>query len=320
MKLSKLYTKAVEVGMANDPRGAKTVEKQLEAVAKKRESLKGFHKEFFDPEALTNPYSDSRILYGDVNTEVQAFMVGIDMEVGELVLADRLRESGRKLDLVWSHHPSGRALAALHDVMKMQADIHAELGIPISAAEALIDERFKEIERRLMPGNHTRAADAARLLDIPLMCTHTPSDNMVATFLQKMFNEEQPYLLSDVVDLVMEIPEYRNHARQSGQLPAILLGAKDRKAGKIFVDMTGGTSGNKKIYEKLAASGVNTIVGMHMGDDHRKEAQNHHVNVVIAGHIASDTLGMNLLIDALQKANRKKFTIYQASGFFRVER
>jgi hypothetical protein len=320
MKLGKLFKKAIEVGIKHDPRGKETVTKQLEATAKKYESMKGFHKEFFDTQMLTNPYSDSRVLNGDPETDIQAIMVGIDMDPGELVLADHLRKSGKPLDLVWAHHPSGRALAALHDVMKMQADIHAELGIPISAAEALIDERFKEIERRLMPGNHTRATDAAKLLNIPFMCTHTPSDNMVAVFLQKMLDEKKPYLLSDVIELLMEIPEYRNHAAMSGQLPAIFVGAKDRKAGRIFVDMTGGTSGNKKVYARLATSGVNTIVGMHMGDDHRKEAREHHVNVVIAGHIASDVLGMNLLIDALQKANRKKFIVHEASGFKRVQR
>ena len=65
--------------------------------------------------------------------------------------------------------------------------------------------------------------------------------------------------------------------------------------------MTGGTSGSKETLEKLSQSGVGTIVGMHMSEDHRKEAEKHHLNVVIAGHIASDTLGLNLLLDALEK-------------------
>ena len=38
---------------------------------------------------------------------------------------------------------------------------------------------------------------------------------------------------------------------------------------------------------------------MHISEDHRKEAGKHHINVVIAGHIASDNLGMNLLLDGL---------------------
>ena len=38
---------------------------------------------------------------------------------------------------------------------------------------------------------------------------------------------------------------------------------------------------------------------MHISDEHKKEAEKHHINVVIAGHIASDNLGMNLLLDSV---------------------
>ena len=65
--------------------------------------------------------------------------------------------------------------------------------------------------------------------------------------------------------------------------------------------MTGGTSGPKAIYQKLAQEGFGTIVGMHMNEDHKKEAEASQINVVIAGHIASDSLGMNLVFDQLRE-------------------
>ena len=57
---------------------------------------------------------------------------------------------------------------------------------------------------------------------------------------------------------------------------------------------------------------------MHMSEDHFKYAKDEHVNVVIAGHIASDALGMNLLLDELEKAG--KFDIIPCSGFVRIKR
>ena len=63
--------------------------------------------------------------------------------------------------------------------------------------------------------------------------------------------------------------------------------------------MTGGTSGSKNIYEKLSQAGIGTIVGMHISEEHRKKAEENHVNVVIAGHISSDNLGLNLILDEL---------------------
>ena len=65
--------------------------------------------------------------------------------------------------------------------------------------------------------------------------------------------------------------------------------------------MTGGTEGPKPIMEKLADRGVGTIVGMHMGQDLRKTAEDNHIHVIIAGHIFSDSLGVNLLLDELER-------------------
>jgi len=55
-----------------------------------------------------------------------------------------------------------------------------------------------------------------------------------------------------------------------------------------------------------------------MSEDHRKEAEKHHLHVVIAGHISSDTLGLNLLLDVLEK--RAPLSVVDFSGFKRIRR
>ena len=84
-----------------------------------------------------------------------------------------------------------------------------------------------------------------------------------------------------------------------------------------MVDMTGGTSGPVDSLGKLAAAGVGTIVGMHMGEEHRKRAKEEKMNVVIAGHVSSDSLGMNLIIDQYE---RQGVQVIACSGFTRVSR
>jgi hypothetical protein len=317
VKLRDLYEKAIQTGIKNDPRGEELIGKELAARKKDYDGLKDADKEFFDTESLTNPYSDSRILNGTGEEDIKSALVGIDIEGPEVMLAHALREKGEPIDLMLAHHPEGRAYATLYDVMGMQADILGRFGVPISVAEDLMDKRIKEVERRLMPANHTRAVDAARLLEIPFMCMHTLTDNMVATYLQKRLDEEKPYRISDVMDLLHSIPEYQE-ARRQGAGPKALIGSERRTAGKIFVDMTGGTGGSKDIFKSISSSGINTIVGMHIGEEHRKEAEKHHVNVVIAGHISSDTLGINLMLDELSKEEPLK--IYDCSGFKRISR
>ena len=317
MILRDLYQKAIETGIMNDPRGRDAVLAELKRAEKDFQELKQEDKDLFDSEALKNPYSDSRILYGTGSEEVRRVLVGIDIEVGEVVLADRLRQRGEKIDLLISHHPEGGAFANLAAVMYMQSDILSRFGVPINIAEALMEGRAKEIERRLMPVNHSRAVDAARLLDVPFVCLHTPADNMVALFLQKLFDEQAPFRLSDVVDLLNTIPEYRT-ALKMGAGPKVLQGDKNRRAGKIFVDMTGGTEGSKDIFRSLTTGGVNTIVGMHISEEHRKEAEKNHLNVVIAGHISSDNLGLNLLLD--ETIGGSDVEVLACSGFNRFSR
>ena len=82
--------------------------------------------------------------------------------------------------------------------------------------------------------------------------------------------------------------------------------------------MTGGTEGAKDIFQSLVNSGVNTVIAMHLSEDHRKEAEKHHLNVVIAGHISSDNLGINLMLDEIQK--KDTLNVIPCSGFWRYSR
>ncbi len=316
MRIKDLYEKAYKRGIELDPRGADEVAIELERANKDFSELKEKDKEFFDRESLVNPYSDTRVLYGDPERELKRVMMGIDMEVGEVLLADRLGERGKPIDLIIAHHPEGKPMAALYDVMGMQSGILYKYGVPVNVAEDIMDERIKEVQRRLMPVNHNRAVDAARLLDIPFMCMHTPTDNAVTTYLQNIFDEKKPTYVSDVIDILKEIPEYAGASAETLG-PKVLTGSPRRKVGKIFVDMTGGTGGSKKAFEKLSQAGVSTIVGMHIGEDHRKEAEKNHINMVIAGHISSDNLGVNLMLDHVLDPDVE---VVAASGFRRVVR
>ncbi|MBU4532035.1 MAG: NGG1p interacting factor NIF3 [Eubacteriales bacterium] len=316
MKLQEIYELVVQRGIDVDPRGRETVEKELEKARQKYEELKADEREEFDTDKLSNPYSDTRILYGDPGHEVASVLVGVDMEVGEVVLADRLSEKGQKIDLIISHHPEGKALAALHDVMHLQEDVLANYGVPINVAQGIMSSRISEVRRGLMPLNHNRAVDAARVLDIPMMCVHTPADNQVVSFLQKIIDERQPETLKDIVKILKEQPEYAQAVRLNAG-PFIVIGSPERKAGKVWVDMTGGTGGSEDAYSKLATAGVGTIVVMHIGEKHRKEAEKNHINVIIAGHIASDSLGMNLLLDRLAERGVESVP---CAGLLRVDR
>ena len=316
MRLNEIYRLFVQMGKEHDPRGAHGVNNYLRRTKQEYKDILKSDREYFDSERLENPFNDTRILYGDPDTQVQRILAGIDIETPELILADRLREKGERIDLVMAHHPEGKALLGLHRVMRMQEDILAGLGVPINVAEGILSSRISEVERGLMPLNHSRPIDAARLLGLPFMCVHTPADNMVNTFLSNLFDEKKPDTVDDVVGILKEIPEYQE-AMRIGAGPKVVVGSEKKRAGKIFVDMTGGTGGSDEAFAKLAIAGVGTIVTMHIGEKHRKEAEKNHINVVVAGHMASDSLGVNLLLDIIEQ---KGIEILTCSGLIRVNR
>ncbi len=317
MKLKDLYANIVRVGIEKDPRGKNYVFEALKEAKKSFEELPKAEKRFFDSESLNNPYGDTRILWGSGEKEVKSVLIGIDMEAGEIILADRLKEKGERIDLILSHHPEGVALANLSQVMGMHADILTSVGVPVSVAESILATRIQEVERRLMPANHMRSIDFARILDIPFMSAHTVADNCVMTYLTKLFQTKKPKRLGDIIDILLEIPEYEAAAKHKSG-PNILVGNKKSRCGKILVDMTGGTESAKEIFDNLVKAGIATFVCMHLSEEHFKKAQEAKINVIIAGHIASDTVGLNLLLDEVEKKEKLKYI--ECSGFRRVKR
>jgi len=305
------------MGIKSDPRGKREVDKLLAREKEAFDKLPEDEQKEYDQERLSNPFADSRILYGDPDHDVWSIMAGVDMEAQEILLADRLREKGRKIDLALAHHPEGKALASLSEVMNVQADVWHNAGVPINIGEAVLEGRISEVMRLMLPLNHQRPVQAAELLDLPLMCVHTPCDNLVTSHLQKHFDRKGEGLtLKEVREELLKYPEYKQ-ASLNNAGPTIVVGSEKRRAGKILVDMTGGTGGPAESLEKLAAAGVGTIIGMHISEKNREEAEKHKVNVVIAGHDSSDSIGINLFLDELEK---KGVEVIPCSGLYRVSR
>ncbi len=298
MDIKSLYQSAIKQGITWDPRGEKAVLTELDKVKKGYEKKDEDEKEFFDTESLYNPYSDTRILNGSPDTQIKRILVGIDIDTSEIILSYILSSTGKKIDAIISHHPQGCALAGLPEVMGLQADLLNTFGVPLHLADFYTSQRISEVSRKIMPVNHTKPVDAARLLNIPFLCIHTPADNAVWNFLQKKFDTLKPDTVGDVLKTLRQIPEYKEATKRKAG-PKIITGSPDSRCGKIMVDMTGGTEGTMELYDRLSSAGVGTLVCMHLSEEHFKKVQEQKINVIIAGHIASDILGLNLLFDAI---------------------
>lgn len=316
MTIQQIYNLAIKMGIEADPRGKSAVLKQLKREKEDFQDLSKDLKEEFDKEKFVNPFPDSRFHFGNASKIVKRVLVGIDIDGSELLLADKFNQKGKNIDLVIAHHPLGRALAGLDEQVGMQTEILADMGVPVHLVETHFEERMEELTRSLNPINHYQVIDFARLLNIALMNIHTITDNLVNEFINDYFKKSKPETLADIIKLLKKIPEYKT-ASINGHGPIITSGKPTRKCGKIFFDLTGGTNGSKNIYDGISRAGFNTIVGMHMTDIYKEEVQKHHLNIIIAGHISSDSLGMNLFLDQLEQ---KGIEVIPISGLIRVKR
>ncbi len=314
MKTSEIYNLGIQLGVKADFRGEKGVEKFLDRKKKQYKGINEEQKKDFDEDALENPYLDSQILNVSDNKDIKKVLVGIDIEPAELLLA---KEIGG-IDLVISHHPLGKGLAHLADVMALQCDVLSQYGVPINIAESLMRERIEEVARGVNSANHQRTIDAAKLLGINLICMHTPCDNLAANFLKKIIEGNKGIeRVEDLLKVLKDISEYKE-AGKIGAGPKVFVGKEDNHCGKIaLTELTGGTEGSPKLYEKMSQAGIGTIVGMHISEKHKEEAEKANINIVIAGHISSDSLGVNLFLDELAK---KGIEIIPCSGLIRVSR
>ena len=316
MTLQQIYDLALSMAIKADPRGEKNVLASLKRLRDEYNNLPEKKKKYFDIESFNNPYSDSRILFGNPKIVVKKLLAGIDADASEVLLTDRLNQKGEKIDLLLSHHPSGYALAGLYEVMEMQSDMFANAGVPINVSHSLLQERMGQVQRRLSPQNHGQAIDAARLLNVPLMSLHTIWDNLGNKFMQDYVDKKEFHTAGEVLDYVTQIPEFVESTKGKAG-PFLASGSEDSRTGKIMIGFTGGTSASKELYMELSKAGVGTLIEMHIPEDTLVELKKLHINVIDVGHMAADSIGANLFLDELEK---KGIGVIPCSGLIRIRR
>lgn len=291
LNIKEIFTAALEAGIKNDPSG--TEGKWIE-------------------------FKDSNILCGDEKKIVRKAAVGIDIESEEILMISELNRKGRNIELAIAHHPEGKGVYHLYEMVKLQEELLMRSGVSVSSAEGILGETGAKYKKAFTGVNYNRAVKSAELLNINFMNIHTPADNMVHSYIMKIMEEKKPETLDDIIKVLLEEKEYEM-AEKDGAGPVIINGKGSYRAGKIYVDMTGGVEASKKMYKAMESAGVSTIIGMHMSEEHLEEAKKNCINVIMAGHMASDSLGMNLILDEIEKIEPFE-EIVEMSGFRRVKR
>jgi len=229
---------------------------------------------------------------------IRRILFGIDLGAAEIVLA-----KGLGYDLVITHHPAGdEAILNFHQVYDRHADQLVTSGVPASVARRAV-AAFHE-DRRILDSiqNYDHAPSIARLIGLPYMNIHTPLDEI---------GRRRMAEAADAVPTSASVKDLADHLRQSfGEFRHALTGIEvrvgrpDNTVGRVVVSHGAGTNGGYSVAKAYFDHHVDTVVYIHCRPEDSRRLQAdfpNGKNLLVTGHIASDSVGINPFIAALRE-------------------
>lgn len=230
-------------------------------------------------------------------TRISHVLMGIDVGAAELFMARQLGYHA-----VIAHHPAGYA-GPFWDVYHLHVGQMISAGIPAEMAEEVVAARIAGFQAASQRENYDHVASVARLLEMPFLNIHSPLDEVGRRIMQRTVDEQlarnPDSTVADVRDALLRLPEFAA-ARTQMQVP---LGAWDAPAGRAVVSHGAYTNGGYPVAHAYLTHGVRTLCCIHfpLEDAHRLASEGVQGNILVMGHIAGDSVGINPYVAQLRK-------------------
>ena len=230
---------------------------------------------------------------------IRKVLIGIDMGTAELLLAKELG-----YDLVIAHHPSGGTTRThFEEVVKLQIQQMVDAGISPHLAEKALQPRLDTVKIRAHVSNYDQIISGAKLLGLPFMNVHLPLDlvcrRRFTEIIQKGVASIPKPRVKDALAAIMTLPEMQIGLTE----PLVYVGSPENLLGKWIVAMAGGTNGGASVAKAYFNHGFSTIFYMHLAEADKKQLASDPTagNLVVTGHIASDSVGIAPFVHALRE-------------------
>ncbi len=262
----------------------------------------------------TQEYPDSGIVFGaDASKPIRKVAAMIDCTPFDIFFA-----KNRGCDLILTHHPIGRTAAGLPDMLLQQGDNMSSYGVDPSAVRSALEISREKLRRELSGSNFFREEQMAKLVGMRVCTIHTLADNAMVRVLSRKLAPISAGTLGDALRVLLEIFEYRE-AESRGNGPFIALGELASPLGRIALsEFIGGQESDPSMIRALAHSGINTILCPHFSEEYFAMAKEMGLNLIYCGHLASDSIGMNALLDALLEKD-PSIGVLSYGGLIRME-
>ncbi|MFL6475997.1 MAG: hypothetical protein ACJ70Y_03345 [Nitrososphaera sp.] len=224
---------------------------------------------------------------------IHKVLIGIDIGAAELLLAKQLG-----CDAVIAHHPIGTTAVNFYKVFDRHIDYMVEHGVPKKIARNAVEKLKERIETRSHADIYSDVIGAAQALSMPLVNIHQPCDEYMRQVIFRAIKAGKTDYVSDIVKSISKIPEFR-HAITKVR---VRFGNQNNKAGHWALVVAAGTNGGFNIAKAYFQSGVSTVIYLHIdyGELIKMREEKLEGNLVVMGHLAGDSIGLNGLAERLE--------------------
>jgi putative NIF3 family GTP cyclohydrolase 1 type 2 len=238
---------------------------------------------------------------------ISKVMIAIDVGTAELMLARSLG-----CDAVIAHHPIGVASVNFYKVFDRHVDYMVEHGVPKKIAEKAVAKLKERVETRTHADIYSDVVGAARAIKMPLVNIHQPCDEFMRQVILKEIESGKTDYVSDIVKSVSRIPEFRRAATKV----RVRFGSASNKTGHWALVIAAGTNGGFPIAKAYFEHGVSTVIYLHVdyGDLTKLREEKIEGNLVVLGHLAGDSIGLNGLARRLEDLGVETVRIGLLSG------
>ncbi|MEE9237807.1 MAG: hypothetical protein V3U52_08490 [Thermoplasmata archaeon] len=229
---------------------------------------------------------------------IERVLIGIDIGEGELLLAERMG-----FDCAIAHHPAGgSSRVRFHEVIARHQEMLEAHGVPSIAAAEAVEELTLQRDLVGHASNYDRVPSIARLLRIPFMSIHTPLDEIGRQRMVGRLETCDPGAsVRDALEVLGTFGEFRRALTRI----EIRHGDGDNPLGRWAVAHGAGTNGGYPVAKAYFSHGIDTLLYIHISpadlERLRKDSDLAEKNLIVTGHIASDSLGINPYVDRLRQ-------------------
>ena len=237
---------------------------------------------------------DSAVYYP--GTRITHVLLGIDVGTAELFMARQLG-----YHCVVAHHPAGAA-GPFWEVFRWHAQQMIDAGVPEQVAREAVAARIAAMEAASQRENYDHVRSVARLLEMPFLNIHAPLDQVGRQLMQQTVDQQlksnPASTVADVRNALLSLPEYAA-ATTSMQ---VLHGSWSARAGRVVVSRGAYTNGGYAVAKAYLTHGVDTVCCIHfpLEDAQRLTKEGIPGNVLVMGHIAGDSVGINPYVARLR--------------------